>query len=87
MMINWSAETREILGSGFKSQWPHFTYKTIFKKLFNPTIQTKRFFKHIIDDLYITLKNNSGNIEDYIKIKKLINYFKGTWVNILSGNR
>lgn len=67
---------------------------SIWEELFpNEFCDNKKFpdellkYKPIIDDLYITLKNNSGNIDDYIKIKKLINYFKGTWVNILSGNR
>ena len=37
----------------------------------------------VIDELYKVLKNNAGKIEDYIEIKKLINYFKGAWVNIM----
>ena len=31
-------------------------------------------------------KNNSGKMQDYIEIKKLINYFKGAWVNISNNN-
>lgn len=38
----------------------------------------------IVFELYATLKNNSGTIEEYSEIKKLINYFKGMWVNISS---
>lgn len=40
-------------------------------------------YKPVIDELYKVLKNNAGKIEDYIEIKKLINYFKGAWVNIM----
>ena len=38
-------------------------------------------YKSIVKELYEILKNNSGKIEDYIEIKKLINYFKGAWVD------
>lgn len=43
-------------------------------------------YKPVVDELYEALKNNSGKMEDYIEIKKLINYFKGTWVNISNNN-
>lgn len=41
-------------------------------------------YKLLVDKLYDALKNNSGKMEDYIEIKKLINYFKGALVNIMS---
>lgn len=41
-------------------------------------------YKPVVDDLYKALKNNTGSIEDYMEIKKLINYFKGSWLNIMS---
>ncbi len=41
-------------------------------------------YKPVVDKLYRSLKNNSGKMEDYVEIKKLINYFKGAWVNIMS---
>lgn len=43
-------------------------------------------YKPIVDELYIALKNTTDKIEEYIEIKKLINYFKGAWVN-LSNNK
>lgn len=43
-------------------------------------------YKPVVDELYEALKNNSGRMEDYIEIKKLINYFKGAWVNISNNN-
>ena len=39
-------------------------------------------YQTIIDELYISLKNSSGKVEDYIGIEKLIKYFKGAFVNI-----
>ena len=39
-------------------------------------------YKPVVDKLYEALKNNSGRMEEYIEIKKLINYFKGAWINI-----
>ena len=41
-------------------------------------------YKLLVDKLYDALKNNSGKMENYIEIKKLINYFKGALVNIMS---
>jgi len=41
-------------------------------------------YKPLVDKLYDALKNNSGKMEDYIEIKKLINYFKGARVNVMS---
>lgn len=41
-------------------------------------------YKPLVDKLYDTLKNNSGKMEDYIEIKKLINYFKLARVNVMS---
>ena len=41
-------------------------------------------YKPVVDELYKALKNNSGKTEDYIEIKKQINFFKGSWVNITS---
>ena len=41
-------------------------------------------YKPVVDKLYETLKNNSGKIEDYIEVKKIISYFKGARVNIMS---
>jgi len=43
-------------------------------------------YKPVVDELYEVLKNNSGRMEDYVEIKKLINYFKGAWVNISNNN-
>lgn len=41
-------------------------------------------YKPLVDKLYDALKNNSGKMENYIEIKKLINYFKGALVNVMS---
>lgn len=41
-------------------------------------------YSPLVGELYNALKNASDEIEDYIKIKKLINYFKGAWVNTQS---
>lgn len=41
-------------------------------------------YKLLVDKLYDALKNNSGKMENYIEIKKLINYFKGAFVNVMS---
>lgn len=41
-------------------------------------------YKPIVDKLYEALKNSPNKMEDYVEIKKLINYFKGTWINISS---
>ena len=41
-------------------------------------------YKLLVDKLYDALKNNSGKMENYIEIKKLINYFKGALVNVMS---
>ena len=43
-------------------------------------------YKPYIDELYNTLKENNGNNEEYIEIKRLINFIKGTWVNISNNN-
>jgi len=43
-------------------------------------------YKPVVDELDEVLKNNSGRMEDYVEIKKLINYFKGAWVNISNNN-
>ena len=62
---------------------------SIWEKLFpNEFSNNSKFpdelnkYKPLIDELYNVLKNNSGTIQDYEEIKKLINYFKGMWVNI-----
>lgn len=39
-------------------------------------------YKPVVDKLYIALKNTTDKIEEYIEIKRLINYFKGVRVNI-----
>lgn len=41
-------------------------------------------YKPLIDELYKKLKSNPNKMEEYVEIKKLINYFKGAWVNISS---
>lgn len=41
-------------------------------------------YKPVVDKLYTALKNNPDKMEDYVEIKKLINYFKGAWVNLSS---
>lgn len=41
-------------------------------------------YKPVVDELYAVLKNTNNKIDDYIEVKKLINYFKGAWVNIQS---
>lgn len=42
-------------------------------------------YKPLVGVLYNTLQNNKGKVENYLEIKKLINYFIGTTVNIQSG--
>lgn len=66
---------------------------SIWEKLFpKEFVNNARFpdelnkYKPVVDELYEALKNNSGKMEDYIEIKKLINYFKGAWVNISNNN-
>ena len=39
-------------------------------------------YEPLITELYKSLKNNSEKIEEYMEIRKLLNYFKGIWINI-----
>lgn len=64
---------------------------SVWEELF-PTIfidgkkYSKELFKYkpIVDELYNLLNNNPSKMNDYEEIKKIINYIKGRWVNILS---
>ena len=39
-------------------------------------------YEPLINILYNHLKHNSKEFDYYIELKKLINYFKGEWVNL-----
>ena len=39
---------------------------------------------NLLDELTQVLKNVTGELSEYAEIKKLINYFKGSYINELS---
>ena len=41
-------------------------------------------YEPLINEIYNHLKHNSKEFDYYIELKKLINYFKGEWVNLSS---
>lgn len=67
---------------GCYSIWEELFPKEFGNNIKFPDELTK--YKPIVDKLYEALKNSPNKMEDYVEIKKLINYFKGTWINISS---
>ena len=49
------------------------------KKLSNRLLN----YEPLITELYKLLKNNSGEKEEYKEITRVLNYFKGVWINDL----
>ena len=69
---------------GRYSVWEELFPSEFSKGLNYPSELSK--YEPLISDLYDCLKNNSGELEEYSKIRNLLNSFKAMWVNISSCN-
>lgn len=69
---------------GRYSVWEELFPSEFSKGLNYPSELSK--YEPLVSDLYDCLKNNSGELEEYSKIRNLLNSFKAMWVNISSCN-
>ena len=67
---------------GRYSVWSEFFPETFANNEMFP--ERLKEYKPLIDELYNHLKNHSNETNYYIELKRLINYFKGAWVNFLN---